>query len=512
MTRPVRATAVTLAQGLAVALAACAVGPNYRPAPTPAAAAHPFASAAPSFAAPEPPPADWWRLYNDPTLDGFVHEALTENTDLQVAAANLLKARAVLSQATAGLYPTTTLAANDLWGFSSFDQLFGFISGAKPPPSWFATGSATINYQVDLFGRIRRGIEAARGDAQAAADAEDVVRITVAAETARAYADACALGDEADTARRSAETDRQVLDLTRHMRDLGARSDFDVASAAAAYDAERANIPTLEGQRRAQLYELAVLTGRPPAEISQAAAACNTPPRIERPLPVGDGAALLKRRPDVREADRRLAADVARVGVATADFYPTVSLMGQPATAGATAQQFFSPTFLTYQIGPMITWSFPNVLVAKAEVAQARAQARASLAAFDGVVLTALKETEQALTAYGAELRRHAALGAARDDAQRAFDLAQLQLKRGAISFPDLLVTEHNLEVAQASLAASDQALVDDQVAVFQSLGGGWQDAPPVTPPKLPGHARATRVDPPADDAAQGLDRATPSH
>jgi outer membrane protein TolC len=119
-------------------------------------------------------------------------------------------------------------------------------------------------------------------------------------------------------------------------------------------------------------------------------------------------------------------------------------------------------------------------------VAQARAQTSASIASFDGVVLNALKETEQALTTYGAELQRHAALVAARDDNQRAFGLAQVQLRAGSISFPDLLQTERNLEAAQAQLAASDQALIDDQVAVFQALGGGWEDAPPVVPPKAP--------------------------
>jgi NodT family efflux transporter outer membrane factor (OMF) lipoprotein len=471
---------------LALAAGACAVGPNYRPPATPAPAAAPFVSATPAIASPDAPPPDWWRLYDDPTLDKLVQEALTENEDLKVAAANLLKARGVLAQARAGLFPSTDLAANDLWGLSSGDQLVDSLTGAPQTPSWFASGGLSVSYEVDLFGRIRRGIQAARADAEATADAENVVRITVAAETARAYADACAFGEQADTAQRSADTDRQVLDLTTRMRDLGARSDFDVASAAAVYDQARAAIPTFEGEARAQLFELAVLTGRPPSEISAAVAACRTPPHIDKPLPVGDGAALLRRRPDVRQAERTLAADTARIGVATADFYPTVSLTGQVATGGGSLKSFVSPASFTYQLGPMITWSFPNVLVAKAEVVQARAQASASIAAFDGVVLNALKETEQSLTSYGAELQRHGALVAARGDNQRAFDLAQIQLQRGSISFPDLLQTERNLESAQADLAASDQALIDDQVAVFQSLGGGWETAPAVTPPKAP--------------------------
>jgi NodT family efflux transporter outer membrane factor (OMF) lipoprotein len=471
---------------LALAVSACAVGPNYRAPQTPTNAGATFVSSTPRIATADQPPADWWRLYDDATLDGLVRQALTENQDLKVAAANLLKASGVLAQARAGLFPTTALSANDLWGQSGSQQLVAALQGGKAEPAWLGAVGFNVSYQVDIFGRIRRSIEAARADAAATAEAENVVRITVAAETARAYANACAFAEQGDTAKRSAELSQQVLDLTARMRDLGARSDFDVASAAATLDQARAAIPTFEGEQRAQLYELAVLTGRPPAEISQAAAACETPPLIRTPLPVGDGAALLKRRPDVREAERILAADTARIGVATADFYPTVSLTGNAASSGSSLRQIASAGNFSYQLGPLITWTFPNVLVARAEVIQARAQASASIAGFDSVVLNALKETEQGLTTYDAELSRHAALVANVSDNQRAFDLAQIQLQRGAISFPDLLQTERNLEAARAELAGSDQALIDDQVAVFQALGGGWEDAPTVVPPKAP--------------------------
>jgi NodT family efflux transporter outer membrane factor (OMF) lipoprotein len=477
---------IVAALGCLVAASACAVGPNFKPPASPPAAAAPFVSATPAIASAAAPPDAWWRLYDDPALDGLVQDALTENEDLKVAAANLLKAQGVLQQARAGLFPSTQLSANDLWGVSGTNQLVASLANQPVRGGWFASGAVNVSYEVDLWGRIRRSIEAARADAAATAEAENVVRITVAAETARAYADACAFGEQADTARQSAHIAQEVLDLTTRQRDLGAKSDFDVASAAAVLDQTRAAIPTFEGEHRAQLFELAVLTGRPPAQISVAADACKSPPRIATPLPVGDGAALLKRRPDVREAERTLAGDTARIGMAVADFFPTVSLTGAGGAGGASAKQFFSPSSFSYQLGPLITWNFPNVLVAKAEVVQARAQASASIASFDGVVLNALKETEQALTTYDAELTRHAALVAGRDDNQRAFDLAQIQLQRGSISFPDLLVTERNLDDAKAQLAASDQALVDDQVAVFQSLGGGWQDAPPVVPPKAP--------------------------
>ena len=466
---------------LLLATSACAVGPNARPPATPIAAGAPFVSAAPAVASAAAPPADWWRLYDDATLDGLVKTALTENENLKVAAANLARAEGVLQQARAGLFPTTELTASDVYGTGTVLKV-----GPIARPAWLANAGLNVAYQVDLFGRVRRTIEAAHADAEATAEAENVVRITVAAETARAYADACAFAAEAASAKESATIAQEVADLTVRMRDLGARSDFDVASAAATLDEARAAAPTFEGEQRAQLYELAVLTGRPPAEISRAAAACAAPPRIDKPLPVGDGAALIARRPDVRQAERTLAADTARIGVVAADFFPTVSLTGGVGGEGASLKQLASSAGFTYQVGPMITWTFPNIAVARAEVVQARAQASASIAAFDQVVLTALKETEQALTTYGAELKRHAALSASRDDNQRAFDLARFQLQHGAISFPDLLQTQRNLIAAKAELAASDQALAEDQVAVFQALGGGWQDAPPVVPPKAP--------------------------
>ncbi len=481
-----RAARLAAALSLALSAAACAVGPNARPPLTPASAAGPFASTAPASSVADAPPDDWWRLYNDPTLDGLIQDALTHNDDLKVAAANLLKAAGVVQEARAGLFPTTQLQASELWGKSATSNLVADLTGAQAKPGWGFGAEFNVGYEVDLFGQIRRTIEAAHADAEATADAEDAARIAVVSETARAYADACAFSEQAAVARRSQATAQSILDLTRRQRDLGATSDFNVASAAAVVDQARAAVPTLEGEQRASLYELAVLTGRPPADISAAAAACASPPRIDKPLPVGDGAALLKRRPDVRQADRTLAADTARIGVQVAGLYPSVSLTGNIGGAGATPGAAFSPSGISYQMGPLITWNFPNVLVAGARISQAKAQAQASLAQFDSVVLQALKETEQALTTYDAELNRHAALAAAVADNQRAFDIAQVQLNQGAISFPDLLQTERNLEAAQGQLAESDQALVDDQVAVFQALGGGWESAPPIQPAPAP--------------------------
>ena len=466
----------------ALTLGACAVGPTYHAPVTPPTAQGAFISSDAATSTDQALPGDWWKLYNDPALNTLVEEALTKNRDLKVAAANLAKAVAVLQQARAGRFPSTEINAGVSYGQGSTADLVASLKGLEARPSTGFDGSFAVAYDFDLFGRIRRTIEASRADVQSVAAAEDLARVNVAAETTRAYADACAFGQETDVARRSVEVVKNVYDLTVRQRDLGTRSDFEVASAGAILDQARATVPTLEGQQRSALYELAVLTGKPPAEISKDAAACMKPPKLSQLLPTGDGAALLKRRPDVREAERTLAADTARIGVATADLYPTVSLGANVGTGGSSFNQLSQNNAISFGIGPLISWSFPNVLVARARIKQSRAQSSADLAQFDSTELTALKEVEQALTTYNAELKRNAALRSARDNSQKAAALAKVQLDNGAISFPDYLQTERLFVQTEADLAQSDQLVIEDQLAVFKTLGGGWEQAPELKP------------------------------
>jgi NodT family efflux transporter outer membrane factor (OMF) lipoprotein len=471
----------------ALALAGCAVGPRYvAPAPAPGAA-QPFVSIAPDVADARPLPPDWWRLYDDPVLDRLVPEALAENADLKTAAANLAYAQGLLDEARAGLFPTTDVSAGATYGPSSAAQLLSAVTGAPVKPQWVYSTGFSAAYQVDLFGRIRRGIEAARANAAAAADAENVVRVTVAAETAGAYANVCAYAEETAVANRSLSVTQQTYDILVNERGVGAVSDLDVARQATLLDQARGAVPTLEGQRRAALFELAALLGRTPAALPADAAACATPPKIAQALPVGDGAALLRRRPDVREAERDVAAATARIGVATADLYPTITLSGAINSAAGSIGGLGSANAISYALGPLLTWSFPNILVARAHIRETTAQTSAAIASFDSTVLTALRDTETALTTYGGELSRHAALASARDHANQAFSLSQTEYRVGAISFLDLLTAETTLVSADQQLAASDQALAADQVAVFQALGGGWEQAPSVTPPPVPG-------------------------
>jgi NodT family efflux transporter outer membrane factor (OMF) lipoprotein len=475
------------AAALCLALSACAVGPNYRPPPTPPGAAGPFVSTTPEAETDQPPRSDWWRLYDDPVLDRLVVEALTENADVKVAAANFANAESLLSEARTGLLPTTDVDLAATYGRTATGQLLGSLSGAQPKTNWVYSAAFSLNYQIDVFGRVRRTIEAAHANADALRAAEDSVRVTVAASTAQAYANVCAFAEQAEVARRSLAIAQQTYDITTQQRNVGAASDFDVERAATVLEQARAVVPTLDGQRKTALLELTALLGKTPAEAPQDADACERPPRINQPLPVGDGAALIRRRPDVRQAERTLAAATARIGVAAADLYPTVSLGGTIADAANSVAAVNSPSSITFGVGPLIHWTFPNIAVALTHVREARATASGAIASFDSVVLTALKETEQGLTGYASEIDHHAALTAARDHAKAAFNLAQIQYRLGSLSFLDLLTAQTTLTGAEQALAASDQALITDQVAVFQALGGGWEHAPLVTIPKVPG-------------------------
>ncbi|HXA37357.1 MAG TPA: efflux transporter outer membrane subunit [Phenylobacterium sp.] len=461
----------------APALTACVVGPDYRTPPAPAGAQAPLVSLNPAAETAAAPADDWWRLYNDPVLDRLIGEAFAANADLVQAQANLSGARAVLEASRTGRYPATNLAVGATRGRDAVTDEILELTGRPPATIWLFDDILDVSYEVDLFGRVRRSIEASRADADAVAAARDGLRVTVAAETARAYAQVCTLGEEAAVARRTLAVVAHQADITAARHEAGANSEFDVIRAQGLVAQVRAAIPPLEGQRRAALFQLAALIGRTPTSAPREVEACVTAPRLTALIPVGDGAALLKRRPDVRQAERRVAAATARIGVATADLYPRISLTGHYGGVATTVGDLSREAGLTWGLGPAVSWSFPNQSLPRARIRQAKAGADAALAGFDSVVLQALKETEQALAAYSAELDRRQDLAEAQDRARRAFDLAQGQYLNGALSQLELLTAEQSLVAAESAVAASDAALAQDQIAVFKALGGGWRAA-----------------------------------
>lgn len=443
-------------------------------------AAEPFAAAQENVFKSEALPDQWWKLYDDPVLSSLVEKSLANNTDLRVASANLARARAVLEEAGMGTVPTVELSAQPGYGRSSAAS-HGF--GNRFSDAWKFDGGINVSYQLDLFGQIARGIEAASADTEAAQAALDVTRITVAADTAKAYADACSSAQRIGIAEHSAELQRQFLDTTQQLTRGGRGTAMDVSRARAQYESLRAAIPPLQARQKVALYQLSVLTGELPNALVATIGQCKKAPELKQAVPVGDGATLLKRRPDIRQAERKMAAANARIGVATADLYPKINF---GLSGGFTGRMdgLDQNNGYRWSIGPLISWTIPNTGTARSRIKQAEAENQAALARFDASVLNALKETESALTTYARELDRNALLKAARDQSALAADQAHRLYRHGRIDFLATLDAERTLANDESTYAASSAKLVSDQINVFLALGGGWEQTPPVTQAK----------------------------
>jgi NodT family efflux transporter outer membrane factor (OMF) lipoprotein len=457
-------------------LISCHVGPNYRPPALPEGAAAALVAVNTAIETPTPPPDAWWHLYNDTRLDDLIQEALQANRDLAAADANLAAARAAVAEVHARRYPSTDVSAEAVRGRDPVTDEILELTARPPQTIWLYEDLFQVAYEVDLFGRIHRAIEAANANAESVAAARNSVRVLVAADAARSYAAICALGEELDVARHSLDVVSHEATITEQRYEAGGGSELDLTRAHALVAQVRSSIPQLEGERKAALFELTAVLGRTPTNAPRELEKCVTPPRVASLIPVGDGRSLIRRRPDVRQAESRLAAATAQIGVATADLFPTIHLAGFYGGVAAQPSQLTTSLGLAWGLGPSISWTFPNQAGPRARVRQAKASQAAALAAFDSVVLTALKETEQALAEYSAELQRRQALADAQGEIHRSFDIARDEYAAGSVSNLDLLTTEQSLVALDAAVASSDASLIQLQIDLFKALGGGWHN------------------------------------
>lgn len=454
----------------ALTLAACAVGPDFATPSSPVTASGPFLSTKAGVTTTAPADANWWRLYDDPVLDGLVSDALAANTDVRVAVARIAKARAALREVRGYRLPSTNLSAGANYGRVSE----GSVPAGADREGWQVDAGLTVGYEVDLFGRVSRGVEAARGDLAAAEADADAVRVTIVAETARAYADAASSAERLAVAEKIVALLDQSVKLTARRAEVGLTTRLDTARVAALRNQRAADIPAIAAERDAALFRLATLTGRTPADLPPIAAARTTTLRLDQPIPVGDGAALLARRPDVAAAERRLAAATARIGVATADLYPKVTLGASVGQTSSGLGDLFGGGPLRWLLGPLISWNFLNQEATRARIEGAEADTQAALATFDGTVLRALEETETALSGYAHMLDRRTALQSARDEAQVAVRITRAQQREGAIDGLAALDAERTFAEAEGALALADARIADAQVDLFRALGGRW--------------------------------------
>lgn len=416
---------------------------------------------------------NWWHLYDEPMAQQLTSEAISANLDLKIAADHLQAAHAVVDEARAGRYPSTTESIGAQYGRDLVLDAVSSGFGAVPQNEWTYFGQLEVSYELDLFGRIRRTVDAAKADAQVVQAVRDRVQLAVVSNTMDIYVQICALGERLSAARESLDVASRGRLLIVSQQSAGEATDFDLARADIIWARAKAVIPDLEGQSRAAVFELAAILGRSPAQAPEELLHCSAVPRLNQPIPIGDGASLLRRRPDVREAERRLAGATERVGLRMANLYPRINLAAS--VAEVANMQLKGPTAFEVGLGPLISWSYPNLAAARAELRISRADESAALKSFNKIVLQALKEAEQSLTRYGSELSRHEALKQASDRANDAYVLAQKRYQTGDISALDLLTTEQARIDTTAELALSDEKLGSAQVQVFKTLGGGWE-------------------------------------
>jgi NodT family efflux transporter outer membrane factor (OMF) lipoprotein len=461
---------------LALALCACTVGPNYS-LPRSALVNAPLAGAPlpdvdGQHISQQPVPSDWWHLYDDRLLEQLVSEALQSNTDLRVATANLARSQEALGVAEAqGGFSGGADAAVER-AQESGQQYLIF---AKIPVVNEAEAGIHVSYEFDLFGKLRRGVEAANADSEASQAARDLARITVVADVVRAYIENCSAADELAVAQESLRLQKERVDVSRRLRDAGRGNQPDVTSGQTQVASLTADIPRFVARRKIAQYQLATLLSRAPSDLPAGVAACNKVPQIKQALPVGDGAALLRRRPDVREAERQLAASSARIGVATGAMYPTVSFGAGTGTVGLAGDLGTSQTDY-WRFGPLISWTFP-VNGARGRVREAEDASTAALAHFDGVVLNALRETETSLATYVADYSRADALRAALKSAAASADETHRLYIGGRESFISDLDATRTLTATRSQVAAAEGQVAVDQANLFLALGGGWETA-----------------------------------
>lgn len=457
----------------ACALSACTtVGPDYA-APEAIAAPTAFARAPDATAAAAQEP-EWWRGYQDPQLDKLVGQALAANLDLAAAQARLRQARAALRRERAERTPSGGAEAGYARQRVAL-AAYGFdLPGVKSGTLDLYRTEFDASWELDLFGGERRRVEAAHAVIAAAAARAADARVSLAAEVVSTYVDL--RGGQARLA-----LAQQILDTARRRHALiqvrlgqGAASVDDLDKAAADLDALVAADTTLRARIDADLDALAVLSGQAPGALDEELGAPGVPLAPPAGLAVGDPASLLRRRPDVRAAERDLAADTARIGVAMADLFPKVSLSGGYGYSAVDPAKLGTASALGFHVGPTLSWNFLELNRVRADVVRTQARRDESLAIYQGKVLNALQDAETGLSRLRNQQAQVENLRRVKAAADRSLDITRLRLREGAASQFDALEAEQRRLSAQEQLVDAQTQLAMDYAALSKSLGFGW--------------------------------------
>jgi NodT family efflux transporter outer membrane factor (OMF) lipoprotein len=479
MTRPLnhrycvpRVAAVALG---ALLLGACAAGPDYR-GPPPVDTGSGWTQ--PDRAAPAPVGlSTWWTTLGDPTLDRLVTTALADNLDVRQAQARIAEERALRDHAAGGLAPAIGTGGSVTRRRQSENGPLpiGAIPGMARDQTIYDAGF-DAGWEIDLFGRTRRSVQGAAARLQAAQDDAAGVRVSIAAEVARSYLSLRGAQHELAAREAAVTALTHTADLVSRRVRAGDAAQADVDAAQARRDAAAAGLPAIQARARAAALGLGVLLGAPP-ERELALLDTNAAPVTLAPIPVGQRADLLRRRPDVRAAERRLAARSADIGVATAELFPKLSIGASGGFQALDASQLFESASQRFSIMPLISWRVFDGGRVRAEIRASEAREQQAALGYEKAVLAALGDAERALGDYRLGLdavrRQQAALEAAR----RSYAHAQARYAVGDVALTDLLAEERVLRDAEDGYARTHTAAAIDLVALYKALGGGWDSA-----------------------------------
>lgn len=465
-------------------LVACTVGPDYETPALEQEVPDAWKSAAAEEVEGEGSPlATWWSTLNDPKLVELVDEARRSNLSVQIAAARVQAARARLGVATGRFYPDVIVDA-------SYSRTRPSENSAPiVPPEGFDDFSlynigVGFDWEIDVFGRLRRGAESARAGLEASIEDYRDVMVILMADVAANYVDVRTFQERIKYLQANVEAQSESLQLTQDRFDAGLSPLTDVTQAEYNLANSQAGVPTLEAGLVAAVNRLAVLLGKPPGAVDDLLATDPGIPDPNKTVALGIPAELLRRRPDIRAAERRLASQTARIGVAKADLYPTFSLAGILALDSFTSSNLFESESTTWSLVPGVRWNIFSGGRIRSQVRVQEALTQALLFSYEQSVLFALDEVESTMVAYEREKVRRERLLEAVDASQRTVDLIRTQYLSGLTDFLNLLDAQRTLATQQDAYAESEGLVVQNLIALNRALGGGWELPEPDSTPK----------------------------
>lgn len=455
-----------------VMMSGCTVGPDYKKAETRVTPAwmgtDPLVRGNGTISVAVPEAADvarWWEHFGDEMLTRLVTRAAAENLDVEAAESRVVRARATVDAAAAGMLPQVNGS-----GDASRSRSRGGGTG-----NLFRAGF-DAGWEIDVFGGIRRGVEATRADTQAAVEDARDVRVTILAEVAANYCSLRGFQRSLEFAYKNLEVQRQSLDVTSKRYEAGYVGGLDVANARAQVALTESRIPGIQTSIRAQMYALAVLLGAEPGALVEELKDAGEIPGPPRVVPVGLPSDLLRRRPDIRRAEEQVHGATARIGVATADLYPKFSLTGSLGVQSGNVEGLGTLANRYWSIGPGVSWAFIDGGRIRANIRIQEALASEAGLAYRKAVLLSLQDVETALVRFGREQERRVSLEESVAANRKAVELANQLYTAGRTDFLNVLTAQERLFNAEDELVSSTTLISTDLIALYKALGGGWKD------------------------------------